>query len=382
MNYESSGHSLDKASVIEFNSNLESKLADLEIEVEWCQVDPQTYKPSNDEWQAAIQEYKTQAPFNRNHDLAAVDLIKRKRGKTVRKLKDAEAFFLTSDRGLYKFCQIELDHNHRGTVGEVVLDQILTSIIWLKDPSVDISLETLISAHASDLLVNRRVWKKFYEELEALNKQGKVDDESISALLFHNYIGDVLGEYTGYQLDEIDSTFVLKQAELAAAARETEFEEQKVVILAEQTQYTHRIEEMGKRHEKDIQSAQDRAYSEGKQRAEEEKGQETQRIHDRIVEQAQKRAARWIIFLNWYTVFVGLLALAFYVGIPLRYEGHLPGFKGLLENGAAVITVGGWFTGGSLFDLRKRLTHCLMKHFENYFSQVEGSHYLGFPSSE
>lgn len=204
-----------KTNAEEFITNIENTLNKKGIEIEWVKnIDLKTYTPKNEKLRNLIGKYKPfQDTFHRNHDLAAIEKIKELRGNPVRKIEDSKAIFLTSDSRLSKFNFIEMGHKDNGTVCEIILDRLLTNILWLKDPSLDISLKSIIVAHSRNLFIKKNVWDQFYTTLMQLRKEGKIQDENISMLFFHRYIEDVLKEFDEEEVCEITPEFVLKEIE-------------------------------------------------------------------------------------------------------------------------------------------------------------------------
>jgi len=166
-----------------------------------------------------------QVIFSQNHDLAAIEKIKQLRGHSARNIESAKALFLTSDKALSRFNLVEMGHKEDGTVCEVILDNLLTNILWLKNPSAKISLKSMIATYSRGLFVKRRVWERFYEALRKVKQEQNVSDESISMLFYSNYIEDSLREFDEAQIDEITPEFVLEEIEGAAKSKEKEAEE-------------------------------------------------------------------------------------------------------------------------------------------------------------
>lgn len=150
-----------------------------------------------------------------SHDLAAVDEIRKIRKKSVRRIEDAEAFFLTSDFALQKIILFELGHKEGGTLSEVILDRVLSNILWLKNPNLNLPLNTIIATHSRDLLIDRKIWDKFYIILGKLRKDGKVTGGQIDNLFYHNNISNILQEFKQNDTDKVDDDLVLDAVEEA-----------------------------------------------------------------------------------------------------------------------------------------------------------------------
>ena len=85
--------------------------------------------------------------FHQNHDLFAIEKIKELRRYSIRKIEESKFFFLTSDRKLSRFNYLEMGHQSNGTICEIILDTLLTNILWLKDPRAKLSLKSIITVH-------------------------------------------------------------------------------------------------------------------------------------------------------------------------------------------------------------------------------------------
>lgn len=253
----------------EFIINIDKILSALNIEIEWiARTNLKNIKLKHENLKSIITTYKSEQPeFSRNHDLLAIETIEEIRQTSVRRIEDSKAFFLSSDIRLGKFDFIELGHKENNTICEVIIDKLLTNILWLKDPNFDLPLKTIIAANASSLFINRRVWDRFYEILHNLKLGSKISDEKVAMLIYHHNIEDVLKEFDTEDIDKITPEFILEKAEEAAKtldeikkkeaqAKEKEFREllgKKVSKVQEEKdkQWLHRIEEIKQAIRKD-----------------------------------------------------------------------------------------------------------------------------------
>ena len=202
-----------------FIMNIESNLNDLGIKIQQLDkdIDLKNYIPQSEKFSEYLLRYKpNQSPISRNHDLAAIEAIRNIRKKSVRKIENSIAFFLTSDNKLSRCNFREMGHKENGTVCEVILDKLLTNILWLKNPTKGISLNSIISVHSQELFVKRRVWEKFYKIISELKQEDKVKDEDISMLFYNSYIEEVLVQIDEDNIDSISREFVLESIEAAS----------------------------------------------------------------------------------------------------------------------------------------------------------------------
>lgn len=285
----------------DFITNIEDILDKEGIKIEWgTDVDLKTYNPTNEELRNLMGRYKSsQNLFAQNHDLAAIEKIKGLRGKPARKIEDARVFLLTSDGRLSRFNFIEMGHKENGTVCEVILDRLLTSILWLKDPSTRPPLKSIIAVHSRDLFIKRKVWDRFYEVLQQLRQEEKVKDENISMLFYHAYIEDALKEFDETKVDEITPEFVLEKIEQVAKFKEKEMER---TIREKEAEFFRKLREV---------------VSEKEQEKEREWLEEIQKIKGNLRKSAERQANRDSTI---YASVLTLLVLGVMYGIYLVFK--------------------------------------------------------------
>jgi uncharacterized protein (DUF1778 family) len=214
-----------KTQVAELIANIEEVLTKEGISIEWeTGIDLNTFEPEGDgKIRSLFPKYKLQyTTLTQNHDLAAIEKIRHYRGHPVRQIQHCKALFLTSDNGLSRFNFIEMGHKDNRTVSEVILDRLLTNILWLGNPSSKLPIKSILAAHSRNLFVRRRVWERFYDILKNLRQQEKVQDENISTLFYHGYIEDVLSQFEDSEADKITEEFTLETIEKAAKFQEKE----------------------------------------------------------------------------------------------------------------------------------------------------------------
>ncbi|MFW6129976.1 MAG: hypothetical protein ACOC56_02255 [Atribacterota bacterium] len=231
-----------KSDAKEFIMNIEDTLSSSGIHIELVKdIDLENYNPKDNKLRNKMRRHKPdQGLFFQNHDLAALERTKQLRREPVRKIEDARVFFLTSDKRLSKFNLYEMGHRENGTMCEVILDSLITTILWLKDPSAKVSLKSLIGIHSRDLFVKRRIWEQFYETIKKLKQEKKVKEEAISMLFYDNYIEDVLSEFDDTEKDEITPEFVLEEIEKASKLPEKKV---KRIVKEKEKEFLNRLEE-------------------------------------------------------------------------------------------------------------------------------------------
>lgn len=213
-----------KTQVLEFIANLEGSLNKLGIGIELRRtINLKTYQPKDNELRSLLWKYKpNQRLLPQNHDLVAIECTEQYRGQSVRQIERCKALFLTSDIGLSRFNFIEMGHKDNRTVSEVILDRLLTNILWLKNPRSKPPLKSIIASYSRNLFVKSRVWSRFYEVLQELRKEEKIQDENISMLFYHGYIEDALSHFEDHEAGQITQEFVLTEIEKAAKLVEEE----------------------------------------------------------------------------------------------------------------------------------------------------------------
>lgn len=198
----------------EFIQNIEEKIWELGIEIELSNLDFVTYRP-NKEYLDIIQKYKPLHDFQNErvyyHDLAVIEKIKEIRKTRLREIETSKAIFLTSDLKLSKFNFFGMSHKEDSTICEVIPDRLLTNILWLKNPTIvkDLPLTTIISIHSHEILINKRVWDRFYENIRKLKEEGRIEDKDISMLFYNKYIVEVLLELDENSIGKLSPQFIL-----------------------------------------------------------------------------------------------------------------------------------------------------------------------------
>jgi len=229
-----------------FITNIDDILKENGIYIEWTGIDIDKYQPKNDELRNIIVKWKPDQPLSsQNHDLAAIEKIKEIRGHPIRKIENSKAIFLTSDVILSRLNFLDMGHKENATVGEVILDRLMACILWLKYPFAKLSVKSIIAVYSHHLFIKRRVWERFYESLKQLKQEGKVDDESISMLFYHNYIESVLREIDESEVEKITPEFVLEEIEKSAKIKK---EAEEKLIKEKENEFLRRLnEEMSKK---------------------------------------------------------------------------------------------------------------------------------------
>ena len=194
-----------------FISKIENILtSEFKIDIEFTNIDLNKWQiPNNDAYLKIVQYKPDDSVLVHKHDICAIEKIREIRKHSKREIENCGAFFLTSDLKLTKFNFIELGHKEKATIPEVISDRFLTTLLWLKNPDVlkELPLETIISTQF-ELLIDREVWNRFYNNLIKLKNEEKISEEDIATLIYYSRLQEELASITP---DEITSEFILDQ---------------------------------------------------------------------------------------------------------------------------------------------------------------------------
>lgn len=205
------------ADVREFLTTIDTKFRALGITQEFTPLHIDKLEVS-DARRELLKQYKPQQNVRgQNHDLAAIDLVRKRRGGSVQLLEKSRALFLSQDLKLAMFNAIDLHHTNRQTICEVMVDRVFTTLLWLKNPTQikDMPLKTIIAAHSKGLMIEEDVWLRFTETLQALRTRKRVDDLDVSVLVYDQNVQRALALQPSHRRDGIDEAWILKSLETA-----------------------------------------------------------------------------------------------------------------------------------------------------------------------
>jgi hypothetical protein len=220
-----------KSDITTFISNIEKTLKDLGISIEnVADFDSSSYLPKNTSLKTQLESYKNwYTSFSINHDLAAIEKIQEIRGKPIRNIEEIKALFLTSDARLKNFNLNRMGHRDNKTICEVFLDRLLTTMLWLINPKINLSLSTIISAHSKGLFTKWHVFDQFFKIVNEMEKEGKINEEQINALFYNNYITEELGRMDDASQTHITLDFVFEKVERATISKGKSIEERQIL---------------------------------------------------------------------------------------------------------------------------------------------------------
>jgi hypothetical protein len=221
-------HGKTDSDIIEMIMNLENMLLEKNIKKKYTGIELQEYTAQNRALDDMLWNEKPKQPFYyHNHDIALLEKIKTVRTKKVFKFEDADGYVVTSDFKLAKINHEKMGHKADSSIDEILLDRILTNLLFIKKPTAYVSLNSIISMFSRNMFIKRGVWEKFYTVLSKLKNEGKTDDNQIVNLFYHNYIEAILTQYTEND-NNINEEFVLDKIEESTILKEEEDEKTKM----------------------------------------------------------------------------------------------------------------------------------------------------------
>lgn len=241
---------------LRFISQIEEKIWKKEIQIELTNIEVKNFTIDDNSYSRLSQYKPDQHPLGAKHDIAAINKIKDIRKSSKREIENCTAIFLTSDLKLAKFNFIELGHKDNLTVCEIISDRLMTNLLWLKNPTLkeDIPLTVFLSLH-SEILIDRIVWVRFYENLKKLKEEGKINGSDISTLLYHHQIEDILLKSDP---ETIRSDFILDEIRKSKQERTEEMEKLKKQICSLKEKLNQEELEKQQKIEKERQMIKDK----------------------------------------------------------------------------------------------------------------------------
>jgi|GEM_PF-2670551 len=230
--------------ILDFNQNLKQNLEEIGIEVDDSIIlDLENYIPKETSLKQRLQIEK---PFEKNvtinHDVAIIEKIREIRGNSFCELEKCPAIFLTSDN-ILTHANLKMGHEISGTIPEVILDRVLTDILWLRNPKQNVQLSSLISAHSGKLLVNNQIWSKFYATIKELIEKKEITTNDVTNLIYRSRIEDDLLKFNEDDKDKINDAFILDKINEANKNIETEISDKIESRLSDETEKNNQIVE-------------------------------------------------------------------------------------------------------------------------------------------
>jgi hypothetical protein len=314
-----------KQEVFEYIGSLERKLNSMGIDIEWTKINLESYEPINKDIRGFLLKHKKMQPhISQNHDIAAIEKIQEIRAKRSHSFQNLKALFLSSDGYLCNANFYEMGHSKNGTICEVILDRLLTNILWLMNPQVNISLESIIAVCSRDLFVLPRIWERFYNLLIKVRENDSVPVEDLAILFWHNRIEEELSNLDENEIDLINEDFLIQEIDKAKISIQEQTER-------ELSEKTSALQACITQKEEEIQALVELKKQEA-ERVKREKNEEIKKILLNMIEQSANRRADILVSLLSITLIVLMFKLFLilkamglheflFVLIPLIFSG-------------------------------------------------------------
>jgi hypothetical protein len=211
-----------ESDVIEIIINLENMLLKKNIFKKSTGIELEDYIAQNRELNQLLWNEKPhQHNYYHNHDIALLEKIKAIRTKKLFRFEDADCYVVTSDFKLARINHEKMGHKTDSSIEEVLLDRILTNLLFIKKPTAHVTLNSIISMFSRNMFIKHSVWENFYSIINTLKGDGKIDDNQIVNLFYRNYVEFVLIRINendnvitpDFILDEIEKSCLLRAKE-------------------------------------------------------------------------------------------------------------------------------------------------------------------------
>lgn len=294
---------------IKYIQQIDETLITRGINIEFTGLDLKTYSP-NESLLAKLPQYKINQNINgQKHDLLVIEQIKKYRKYERREIEKCDYLFLTSDLKLAKFNNYELDHVDNFTISEVISDRLLTNLLWLKDPEIikELPLKTIISIN-SEILIDKTIWSRFFDNIVNLKKAGSISDSDISALLYYHQLKIELAELSSP--DEVTAEFTLDEI---SAGKEFIYKEIESKVKEAELSSIEKVQEI------------EQNLKEGLAAEKEEKAKAVDKLTQirRAVEAGTEKTSRRIANFSIYGVFIIFVIFCFFIIMKLKPDSVL-----------------------------------------------------------
>ena len=280
------------AKVAEYLADIENQLLELGISIyDIKNADENSF--SVPKHLGLLSKYKPdQCQKGKEHDVLAVEAIRKLRGKKVRKVNHAKYFFLSQDNNLCKYSYHELDHKQNQTIPEVILESTLTNLLWLREPK-KIPLSTIISFNKHNAIVSSNVWSKF----QSIISESKAKDNSIyndtTYLVSYKMLQSTLADIP----EDSEEEDILNAIKVKAEEIRKKGTIEKQEILSEQNYLKNQLSELAKNK-----------YDE-KEKLQAEILEKLNTMKEEIATKANKDADRWVNYIKLFLFLVLVISL-------------------------------------------------------------------------
>ena len=331
---------LNKTWLITFNGNIESKLNEL-LDLEIVNIPTllkEKFQRTDDIKELKESRKKT---ANAEHDVYAYLYVREKRGGSLKTFQKAKFWFLTANKTLLNF---NIKKSGIGNVSEVALPDTLTALLWLQNPTKNLSkiksigLQELIANTINDEIATKELINEFDASLKSVSTISEEDYKIlISSVAYQsaNYIDKVNSLIVEGKIEQFNvEAHKIVEKERKRRASVTETVRTKVLETKEKTEENEELKNTIKSLENQIKESESN----------------TKTQLESLSEKLENQSKYFKRFLIWLGVFL-LSVLIFY----LNYEvfNFIEKVKDVIQ---IVIGLSGlWSFGSFIINLLKSL---------------------------
>ena len=291
--------------VLLLRSYLEDALEGHGIALEPTGVNPRRYRPTDPALvDLLMYQKRDETPRRALVDLAAINEVATRRHGSPADLESSGFVILSCDATLARFNVQQMGHDLAGTYPEVVLDKTLTTLLWLKNPGLDVPLEAVVAAHSRGLLHRQAVWFQVVVELSRAATEGTTSARDISVFLSSDG-PNVIAE-TVNRVEEVTPEVVQAMIRKARAAHEEEISTIKAVATAEGERAVVAVQETAEESIRLVRAEAEKAKDDSTvdRKRIEELEQKQESAKNELIEEARTRARVWAFVVPSVTAIV------------------------------------------------------------------------------
>ncbi|NCA93952.1 MAG: hypothetical protein EOM84_02110 [Sphingobacteriia bacterium] len=196
---------ISKSDVVGIIENIEKKLGELDIEVDYSLKETDLLSGKEDDVEK-LKKFKQKNPCSINHDVAAILAVKKLRGgNNVHIIESEKVVFLTADAPLSRCSFNEYGHKINQTIPEVIFIDEFASILWLKnlEGADSAYIHNFLSSYTRKKLISSQLWEKFILEMEKLKEKGSITDSDIEIVMSYGETENILKDRGSNGFDDI-----------------------------------------------------------------------------------------------------------------------------------------------------------------------------------
>ncbi|MFZ3074088.1 MAG: hypothetical protein WA093_03100 [Minisyncoccales bacterium] len=231
-----------KFDVISLISNIDQKIKELGIEIDYSFYQTELLKDENDQL-AKLETYKINKNINSiKHDLAAILAIANiRKHNQIYLWEKARAIFLSNDAQLvsYDFC--EFGHKTNSTFPEAVYRSVMAGLLWLKGRtgSDDVFMHNFFANYLREKVINTNLWQRFIDEVIKRKDSGIISQENIDEIISYGETERILREKGESGINEILDDYKIQQRQNETAEKDRKIAETDQIIKLQIEQNEH-----------------------------------------------------------------------------------------------------------------------------------------------